>query len=107
MANFINQLGRVSIDERRKLIKAFKVKRTDFSVSDLQIILLFILISLTLLILTLSSFVAFWIVIVLMGVSAFTARWQPDNAKIRKYAGIGTWLGLVNMVFTLRGLQNL
>lgn len=96
--NFINQLSQQTIDERRKTIKTFKVKRTNFSVSDLQKILSYIFISLTILILTLSSFVAFWIVMGVMGVSAFTARWRPDNANIRKYAGIATWLGLVNMV---------
>jgi hypothetical protein len=96
--NFINQLSQQTIDERRKTIKTFKVKRTNFSVSDLQKILSYIFISLTILILTLSSFVAFWIVMGVMGVSALTARWRPDNANIRKYAGIATWLGLVNMV---------
>lgn len=96
--NFINQLTQQTIDERRKTIKTFKVKRTNFSVSDLQKILSYTFISLSVLILTLSSFVAFWIVMGVMGVSALTVRWRPDNAIIRKYAGIATWLGLVNMV---------
>lgn len=98
LTNFINQLSQQSIDERRKTIKTFKVKRTNFSVSDLQKIFVYIFISITLLILTLSSYVAFWIIMGLMGVSAFIARWRPDNAMIRKYAGIATWLGFVNMV---------
>jgi len=98
LTNFINQVSQQSIDERKKAIKAFKVKRTNFWVTDLQKILIYTIISLTILILTLSSFVAFWIVIGIMGVSALTARWRPDNEIIRKYAGIGTWLGLVNMV---------
>lgn len=98
LTNFIKQLSQQSIDERKKTIKTFKVKRTNFSVTDLQKILIYIFISLTILILTLSSFVVFWIVMGIMGVSALTARWQPDNEIIRKYAGIGTWLGLVNMV---------
>jgi len=98
LTNFINQVSQQSIDERKKAIKAFKVKRTNFSVTDLQKILIYIIISLTILILTLSSFVAFWIVMGIMGISALTARWRPDNEIIRKYAGIGTWLGVVNMV---------
>lgn len=98
LTNFIKQLSQQSIDERKKTIKTFKVKRTNFSVTDLQKILIYIFISLTILILTLSSFVVFWIVMGIMGVSALTARWRPDNEIIRKYAGIGTWLGLVNMV---------
>lgn len=97
-ANFINQLRQQTIDERRETIKTFKVKRTNFSVSDLQKIISYIFISLSILILTLSSIVVFWIVIGVMGVSALTARWRPDNAIIRKYAGIATWLGFVNMV---------
>ncbi len=101
LTNFINRLSQQSIDERRKTIKSFKVNRTNFSVIDLQKILVYIFISLTILILTLSSFVAFWIVMGLMGVSALIARWRPDNAIIRKYAGIGTWLGLVNLVLFL------
>lgn len=36
-----------------------------------------------------------------MGVSAVTARWRPYNLTIRKYAGIVTWLGLLNMVLCL------
>src|SRR5690606_1753318 len=95
---FINQLTQQSIDERRKIIKTFKVKRTNFSVSDLQKILIYIFISLIILILTFSSSSAFWIVMGVMGVSALTARWGPDNAIIKKYAGIATWLGFVNMV---------
>ncbi|WP_091477419.1 STM3941 family protein [Flavobacterium swingsii] len=98
LTNFINQLSLQSIDERRKTIKTFKVKRTNFSLSDLQKILIYIFISLIILILTLSSFVAFLVVMGVSGVSALTARWQPDNAIIRKYAGIVTWLGFLNMV---------
>lgn len=97
-ANLINQLSQQSIDERRRIIKTFKVERINFSGSDLQKILGYIFISLTILLLTLSSFLAFWIVMGIMGVSAFTARWRPDNAIVRKYAGIATWLSLVNMV---------
>ncbi len=101
LTNLINQLIQQNTDERRKTIKTFKVKRTNFSISDLKKILIYILISLIILILTLSSFVAFWIVMGVMGVSALTARWRPDNVIIRKYAGIATWLGFVNMVLLL------
>lgn len=101
LTNFINQLSQQSIDERKKHIKTFKVKRTNFSVTDLKKFLIYIFISITLLILTLTTSVAFWIIMGLMGISAITARWRPDNEKIRKYAGIGTWLGLVNLVLLL------
>jgi len=98
LTNFINQLRKQSIDERRKTIKTYKVKKTKFSATNLQKILIYIFISLTTLILTLSSVVVFWTVMGIMGVSAFTARWRPDNAVIKKYAEIGTWLGLVNVI---------
>ncbi len=98
LTNFINQLTKETREERRKSIKNFKVKGTNFSQTDFQKILFYVLISLTLLVLTLTSYVAFWVVMVVMGVSAIIARWQPDNKTLKKYAGIGTWLGLVNLV---------
>lgn len=101
LTNFINRLSKESIEERRKLIKSFKVKETNFSVSDLQKILVYVLISIFLLLLSLSSFTAFMTIMIVMGISAVTARWRPDNLIIRKYAGIATWLGLVNIVLCL------
>lgn len=99
--HFINQLSQQSIDERRNTIKTFKVKENNFATSDLQKIIIYVFISIIILILSLSSFVTFWIVMGIMGVSALTARWKPENPIIRKYAGIVTWLGLVNMVLLL------
>lgn len=98
LTNFINRLRKESIEERRKLIKTLKIRSSSFSVSILQEILIYVLISVTLLILTLSNFVAFWIIMGLMGVSAVIAHWRPDNLTLRKYAGIATWLGMVNML---------
>lgn len=40
-----------------------------------------------------------------MGISTIIARWQPDNLTIRKYAGIGTWLGLINMVLLFGAIK--
>ncbi|GJQ41318.1 MAG: hypothetical protein D8M26_10765 [Ignavibacteriae bacterium] len=99
--NFINQLKQQTIDERRKTIKTFKVKGTNFSVTDLQKILVYVLTSILLLFLSLSSFTALMTIMIMMGVSAVTARWRPENSTVRKYAGIATWLGLVNMVLCL------
>jgi hypothetical protein len=110
LTNFINRLSKESIEERRKVIKTFRAKTTNFSVSDLKKIFLYVLISVTLLILTLSNFVAFWIILGLAGISAIIARWQPNNLTIRKYAGIGAWLGFVNMVLlfgTIKIYENL
>lgn len=101
LTNFINQLSQLNIDERRKRIKTFKGKRTNFSVSDLQRVFIFVLISIFLLLVSLSSFTAFMTIMIVMGISAVTALWRPDNLTIRKYAGIATWLRLVNMVLCL------
>ncbi len=101
LTNFINRLRKESIEERGKLIKTLKIKSSNFSVSILKKMLVYVLISVTLLILTLSNFVAFWIIMGLLGVSAVIARWRPNNLTLRKYAGIATWLGLINMVLFL------
>ncbi len=98
LTNFINRLCNESIGERRKSIKTFKIKKTNFSISDFQKILVYILISLAILFISLSSFAAFMTIMIVMGISAFIARWQPDNLTLRKYAGIVTWFGLINMV---------
>ena len=101
LTNFINRLSEENIEERRKLIKAFKIKRTKFSVSDFQKILVYVLISLTILLLSLSSFTTFMTFMIVAGISAIIARWRPDNLTLRKYAGIATWFGLINMVLCL------
>jgi len=101
LTNFINRLRKESIEERGKLIKTLKIKRSNSSFSILKKMLVYVLISVTLLILTFSNFVVFWIIMGLFGVSAIIARWRPDNLTLRKYAGIATWLGLVNMVLCL------
>ncbi len=105
LTNFINQITKETIEERRRSIKNFKIKETRFTHSDLQKIFLYIFLSVALLVLTLSSYVVFWIVMGIMGFSAITARWKPDNLTIRKYAWIGTWLGLVNMVLVLGAIK--
>src|SRR5690606_33563630 len=51
--------------------------------------------------LSLSSFVAFMTIMIVMGISAFIARWRPDNATLRKNAGIATWFGLISIVLSL------
>ncbi|WP_299819512.1 STM3941 family protein [uncultured Pontibacter sp.] len=98
LTNFLNRLCKENIEERRKLIKTFKIKSADFSISDLQKILVYILVSVALLLLSLSSFAAFMTIMIVMGISAFIARWRPDNLTLRRYAGTATWLGLINMV---------
>jgi hypothetical protein len=101
LANFINQLSIENIDERRKRIKAFQVKKTGGSASDFKKILSFFLILILLLFLSLSSFYAFMAMMIAMGVSALAAELLPDHLPFRKYAIIATWLGFTNMALCL------
>lgn len=101
LTNFINRLSNKKIEERRKLIRAFEKKEAKSSVSYFQKIVVYVLISLAILFLSLSSFAAFMTIMIVMGISAFIARWRPDNATLRKYAGIATWFGLINMILCL------
>ncbi len=101
LTDFINRLSKQKIEERRKLIRTFEKKETKSSVSYFQKIVVYVLISLAILFLSLSSFAAFITIMIVMGISAFIARWRPDNATLRKYAGIATWFGLINMVLCL------
>lgn len=101
LTNFINRLSKENIEERRKSIKTFKIKRMDFSIHDFQKILVYIAISVGILFISLSSFKAFVTIMAVMGISAIIARWRPENSILRKYVGIATWLGLINMVVCL------
>ncbi|QEN08191.1 hypothetical protein EXM22_09400 [Oceanispirochaeta crateris] len=102
LSNFINRVSNENIEERRNLIKSFKTKKTKFSCYYLKKILFYTISSITILKLTLSSVIVFWIVIGLMGISAIVARFQPENMTLRKYAFIGVLLGFINffLLFT-------
>lgn len=104
LTDLINKLSKANKEERKILIKSFTINRANFSFSDLHKILIYISISIILLLLSLSSITAFMTIMIVMGVAALTARWywgSTENSKIRKYAGIITWLGVVNMVLFL------
>lgn len=101
LTNFINKVSEEDLEERRRLLKSFKMGKTNFSEINLQKVFIYIFISLSLILLTLSSFAAFMTIMIVMGVSALIARWRPENSTLRKYAGIATWLGLINMVLCL------
>lgn len=101
LTNLINELSKTERKERKKIIQSFKVDTTIFSISDLQKALLYVLISISLLLLSLTGITAFMTIMIVTGIAAVIARWRPDNLKLRKYAGIITWLGLINMVLCL------
>jgi len=98
LSAFINRIRKETIEERRKQIKAFKINKSNFSYKDFQEPMLYILVSVSLLIVSLSSFTAFMGIIIAMGISAITAILRPKNLIIRKYSGILTWFGFINMV---------
>lgn len=97
LSNFINRVCKENIEERSKLIKSFKIKEINFAGYDLKKLFFYTISSITIFKLTLSSFIAFWIVIGLMGISAIVARFQPENLTVRKYAFVGVLLGLINL----------
>jgi len=104
LTNLINELNKAEKGERKNLIQSFKVNRTNFSFSDFRIILLYVFISITLLLLSLTGIAAFMTIMIVTAIGAITWRWHwssPDNSKIRKYAEAITWLGIVNMVLFL------
>jgi hypothetical protein len=97
LTNLVNELSKSEKKERKNIIQSFKVNTTNFSISDLQKVL-YVFISIALLLLSLTGITAFMTIMIVMGVAAVIARWRPDNFKLRKYAGIVTWFGVVNMV---------
>ena len=104
LTDFINKLSKENTDERKKLIPAININSRSFSVSNLRKILVYVLTSITLLLLSLNYFTAFMTIMVLMGVSAliiFTSSEKMQKSKIRKYIEVTTWLGFVNMVLLL------
>jgi hypothetical protein len=105
LANFINRLCEASIEERRKLIKPFKVKSSHFSFSDFQKMFVYVLISFLLVFFTLSSYIAFWIITGVMGIAVFTVRWRPDNSILRKYAATTIWFGFINMIMCFAAIK--
>ena len=97
LTELIHKLKNAEKKDRNKIIQNFKIIKSGFSLSMLVKIILYISISISLLLLSLTGITAFMIIMIVMGISAFTARWQPKNVTIRKYAGIATWFGLINI----------
>lgn len=87
------------------MIKSFKIKEKDSSGNNIKKILFYIISSIIIFKLTLSSFIAFWIVIVLMGISGIVSRFEPKNITVKKYAFIGVLLGLINLFLLFNTIQ--
>jgi hypothetical protein len=109
LTGLINDLSKANREDREKLIQSFKFKKIGFSQAGLFKILLYISTSIALLLLSLTGLTALMTIMIIMGLSALTARWywgSNDNSRIRKYAGIITWFGLINMVLFLITLKS-
>lgn len=101
LTELIHKLKNAEKKDRNKIIQKFKMRKGGLSLSSFLKILLYISISIILLLLSLTDITVFMIIMIVMGISAITARWRSENLTIRKYAGIATWFGLINMVLCL------
>ncbi len=108
LTNFINKIIKTKKEDRKNIIQEFKDNLKTFPKSDFKRIPLYILISIGLLLLSLTSFFAFMTIMVLMGIAALTARWHWGtniNSKLRKYAGLTAYFGFANMVLCLMTIE--
>lgn len=109
LSDLINNLAKSEKDERQSIIQSFRVKKTGLSILDFKKILVYISISIILLLLSLTNITALWTIMIIMGIAALTARWfwgSNEVSSIRKYAGIVTWLGFVNVVLFLITIES-
>lgn len=107
LANFINELRKASIEERRELIKSFKVDSPNFSILDFRNLFIYflisiLLVSLTLVSLTLSSFTTLGIFLCIAFIAVIIQMWPSKKLlTIKKYASIVNILWFINMALSL------
>jgi len=104
----IHELKVAEKKERKKIIQKSEIGKNEFSHSVFLKIPLYISISIGLLLLSLTGITAFMTIMIVMGLGAITVHWywgSTENSKIRKYAGLITWFGLVNIVLCLLSLK--
>lgn len=104
LSELINKIRSSEKNERLNFIRTFSSNQKLLPNFELQNILIYISILIVLVTLSLSSFIAFMSIIVLMGISALIARWYRgtnDKSALYKYARIMTILGFINMVLLL------
>ena len=99
LTSLINELSKADKEERKKLIKSFKVNKANITVFDFKKIVLYVFISVGLLLLSLSGLVAFMTIMIIMGIAGLIARgYSGGNNKFRKYVELIVWFGIVNMI---------
>lgn len=107
--DLINNLSKSKKEERKNLIQSFKINKVGFSFLSFQKAFLYISISIGLLLLSLTGLTAFMAIMIVMGVAALIARWywgSTEESKLRKYAGIIAWFGLINMVLFMLTIKS-
>lgn len=108
LTELIQSLAKSEKSDRKKILQSFKIRKNGLSFPTFLKILLYISISIALLLLSLTGITAFMTIMIIMGLGAITARWHwfsTEKSVIRKYAGIITWFGLVNVVLCLATLK--
>jgi hypothetical protein len=104
LSYLINKITNSEKNERLNFIRTFSSNQKLTPNFDYQNLAIYFLILVVLVIVSLSSFVAFMSIIILMGISAIIARWfrgTNNKTKLYKYAKIMTILGFINMVVLL------
>ena len=90
LAELINKIRSSEKNERLNFIRTFSSNQKLIPNFDYQNFLIYFLILVILVTLTLSSYIAFMSIIILMGISALIARWyrSPCNVATRSHSGI-------------------
>lgn len=104
LSELINKISNSEKNERLNLIRAFSSNQKLLPNFEYQNLAIYFLILVVLVVLSMSSFIAFMSVIILMGISALIARWfrgTNNKTKLYQYAKIMTILGFINMVVLL------
>jgi len=104
LSELINKISNSEKNERLNFIRAFSSNQKLIPNFDYQNFSLYFLILVVFVVLSLSNFIAFMSIIILMGISGLIARWfrgTNNKTKLYQYAKIMTILGFINMVVLL------
>ncbi|MEN2399293.1 STM3941 family protein [Flavobacterium sp. MC2016-06] len=100
----INKIANSEKNERLNFIRTFSTNQKLETNFDYLNFLFYFFILLVSVIISLSNFIAFMSIMILMGISALIAKWYTgtnNKTKLYKYARIMTYLGCINMVVLL------
>ena len=104
LSELINKISNSEKNERLNFIRAFSSNQKLLPNFEYQNLAIYLLILIVLVIVSLSNYIAFMSIIILMGISALIARWfrgTNNKTKLYEYSKIMTILGFINMVVLL------